>query len=319
VLFRPNRADPCSASSDPVGSGVVEKCLMQGLPEQQIGVFEATALYPVTFYSGGNPDLAPEEAQTWTAGFVITPAALAGVTFTVDYFQMEVTDTIGEISSDSICFDANNIENLFCENLVRDQTGNVAVQWDLTSNRGLLETRGVDTQIQYQTDLPDGFGFSGSGASLMMNLFWTHMMSWKSQENPATEIYQCAGLFGWPCMNVSNPENRMTTVFSYLAGPLEAQLTWRWIDGMDNAAPLASYKWGYPDPDLAIPDVPDRHYFDLGFAWTFVERYQLRFGVSNLFDTDPVMMADQGSSNNTDEKMYDLFGRSYYLRLSARF
>jgi outer membrane receptor protein involved in Fe transport len=88
---------------------------------------------------------------------------------------------------------------------------------------------------------------------------------------------------------------------------------------MDNAAPLASHIWGSPDPDLAVPDVPDRHYFDLGFAWTFMERHQLRFGVSNLFDTNPVMMADQVKSNNTDGNLYDVFGRSYYLRLSTRF
>jgi outer membrane receptor protein involved in Fe transport len=319
VLIYPNYPDPCSASSDPVGSGIVEKCLIQGLPEEQIGVFEATAFYPVDFYWGGNPDLAPEEAETWTAGFVIAPVSLSGLTFTVDYFQMEVTDTIGGINSDSICFAANNTEHVFCENLVRDQTGNVAEQWDLTSNRGLLETRGVDTQIQYQTDLPDWLAFSGSGARLTMNLFWTHMISWKNQENPVTEIYECVGLFGPPCENTSNPENRVTAVFSYLSGPLEAQLTWRWIDGMDNAAPLVSYIWGYPDPDLAIPDVPDRHYFDLGFAWAFMERYQLRFGVSNVFDTNPVMMAEQAKPNNTDEGLYDVFGRSYYLRLSTRF
>ena len=41
--------------------------------------------------------------------------------------------------------------------------------------------------------------------------------------------------------------------------------------------------------------------------------------MSNLLDTEPVMMADQGWNNNTDENLYDVFGRSYYLRLSAKF
>jgi outer membrane receptor protein involved in Fe transport len=318
-LYDDGANDPCSASNDPVGSGISEKCLIQGLPADQLGVFEATDFYSVDFYYGGNPDLEPEEAKTWTAGFVITPPALPSLTVTVDYFQMEVTDTIGLIWSDVICFDANNTGNVFCENLRRDATGNVAQQWDLTSNRGLLESEGVDAQVQYQTDLPDWMALPEGFARLNVSLFWTHMLSWKSQENPATEIYECSGLFGWPCMNVSNPENRVTTVFNYLSGPFEAQLTWRWIDGMDNAAPLASYIYGVPDPDLAVPTVSDRHYFDLGFAWSFVERYQLRIGVSNLFDKLPVMMADAAFTNNTDENVYDVFGRSYYLRLSARF
>jgi len=310
--------DPCSASADPVGNDVVEKCLLQGLPESQIGIFEATPWYSVDFYFGGNPDLVPEEGKTWTAGFVYQGSSSAW-TIAVDYFQMEVTDTIGDILADLICFDPNNTSDVFCENLVRDETGNVAEIWQLTSNRGLLETRGVDTQFQYQADLPGWLQLEGNAASLNVNLFWTHLFAWKSQENPVSEIYECVGLFGWPCLNVSNPENRVTTNFNYLSGPLEVQLTWRWIDAMDNAAPLASYIWGVPDPDLAVPSVPDRHYLDLGFAWTFNTRYQLRAGVSNLLDTKPVMMADQAWTNNTDENVYDVFGRSYYIRMSARF
>jgi outer membrane receptor protein involved in Fe transport len=89
--------------------------------------------------------------------------------------------------------------------------------------------------------------------------------------------------------------------------------------GIHAIARLASYIYGYPDPDLAVPTVSDRHYFDLGMAWSLMEHYQLRFGVSNLFDANPVMMADAAWGNNTDENVYDVFGRSYYLRLSARF
>jgi outer membrane receptor protein involved in Fe transport len=318
-LYTSSDDDPCSASADPVGNGVVEKCLIQGLSQDQIGVFEATPYYSVDFYWGGNPDLLPEEGKTWTAGFVISPAPLPGWTFTMDYFQMELTDTIGDIFADVICFDSNNTENVFCENLVRDATGNISEAWELTSNRGVLETTGVDTQIQYTTDLPDWMALTENYANLSVNLFWTHLFTWKSQENPATEILECTGLFGWPCMNFSNPENRVTTNFNYLSGPFEVYLSWRWIDGMDNAAPLGAAIFGWGEPDLAITDVPDRHYLDLGFAWTWRESYQLRFGISNLLETEPVMMADQAWSNNTDENLYDVFGRSYYLRLSAQF
>ena len=42
-----NFPDPCSASQDPAGNGIVDKCGLQGLPLNEIGVFEATPLYPV--------------------------------------------------------------------------------------------------------------------------------------------------------------------------------------------------------------------------------------------------------------------------------
>jgi len=317
-LFDGGYPDPCSASADPVGSGIVQKCLIQGLPEDQIGIFEGMDYYTVDFYSGGNPELAPEKARTWTAGLVINPPSLAQWMMAIDYFQMEVKDAIGPIWADLICFDPLNTENVFCENLVRDSTGNVAQVWELTSNRGLLETRGVDTQIQYRTGLPDWLALPDQDAKLNVNLYWTHLISWKDQENPVSEIRQCEGLFGWPCLNVSNPKNRVTAVFDYVSGRLDVELTWRWIEGMDNAAPLGAHIWGWPDPDLAITNVPDRHYFDLGLAYSFSDRYRLRFGASNLFDTTPVQMADQ-SANNTDVGLYDVFGRSYSLRLSAQF
>jgi hypothetical protein len=36
-------------------------------------------------------------------------------------------------------------------------------------------------------------------------------------------------------------------------------------------------------------------------------------------DTKPPQMADQSWSNNTDEGLYDVFGRSYRVTLSAQF
>lgn len=312
--------DPCSASADPVGNGNVEKCIIQGLPQDQIGIFEAIPYYPVDFFYGGNPDLMPEVGKTWTVGSVITPASLPNWQFTVDYFLLEVTDTIGWIDSDLICFDPSNTENVFCENLKRDASGNVAEISNLNNNRGLLETSGIDTQVQYGTDLPGWTAFQDYSASLMVNVYWTHVITLKDQENPVTEILECAGYFGWPCSVYSSfPANRVTTNFAYASGPLELYLSWRWIDGMKNAAPKQSAIYGYPDPDLAIPVVNDKHYLDLGSAYTFRDRYQLRFIVSNLLNTKPPQMADQIWSNNTDEGLYDVFGRSYRVALTAQF
>jgi outer membrane receptor protein involved in Fe transport len=223
VTFQPSE-DPCSASADPAGNGNVEKCLLQGLPADQLGVFEATVRYPVDYLSGGNPNLIPEVGETWTVGAVISPEFLSNWTFTIDYFALEVTDTIGSIDAALICFDPVNTGNLFCENLSRDASGNVAEITELTSNRGLLETTGIDTQIQYGADLPQFFAFGDHFADITVNIYWTHMLTHKEQENPVTEILDCAGYYGWPCWSndfgSSFPENRVTSNFHYASGPL---------------------------------------------------------------------------------------------------
>jgi outer membrane receptor protein involved in Fe transport len=319
VLYGGGAVDPCSASADPVANGNVEKCLIQGLSADQIGVFEYIPFYPVDFYWGGNPDLVPEEGRTWTFGAVLAPGSWSDWTITVDGFWLELNDSIGWIDSELICFDPLNTEHVFCDNLIRDASGNVYQQWDLTSNRGLLKTSGVDTQVQYITDLPDWLALAGHGASLDVSFYWTHVFKYEWQDNPATSIIDCAGLFGWPCDTRAYPENRTTTYFNYSAGPLDLRLGWRWIDGTRNAAPLRSYIWGFPDPDLAVPAVSDRHYFDLGAAYRFGEHYQLRLAVNNLLDTRPPMMADQAWDQNTDSSLYDVYGRSYRLSFLAEF
>jgi iron complex outermembrane receptor protein len=318
-----DRPDPCSASEDPVANGNAEKCVMQGLPEDQIGVFEGSERYPVDFIYGGNPELEPEEGQTLTVGAVIEPVAIPNWSFSVDYFEMEVTDTIGWAASMDVCFDPVNTENVMCDNIERDITGNVSQVVDLTTNLGMQETSGIDTRIDFQAALPDFLALGNAGADLGMNIYWTHLLSHEVQDNPATEVRECAGFYGWPCDRavgfVTYPKNRVTSNFHYASGAFAAHLSWRWIEGMDNAAPKGSYIWGIPDPDLAIPYVDDEHYLDLGVSYLFGEVLTARIGVNNLLDNAPPMMADAVWSNNTDTGMYDIFGRSYYLTLLAEF
>lgn len=317
------RPDPCSASEDPVANGNAEKCVMQGLPEDQIGVFEASERYPVAFIYGGNPNLEPEEGRTLTVGAVIEPAAIPNWSFSIDYFEMEISDTIGWASSVDVCFDPINTGYVMCDNVERDVTGNVSQVIDLTTNLGTQATSGVDTRIDFHAALPDAFAFGNAGADLVVNIYWTHLLSHEVQDNPVTEIYECAGFFGWPCLRTgafgTYPSNRVTSRFHYASGAFAAHLSWRWIEGMDNAAPKGSHIYGTPDPDLAIPSIDAEHYLDLGMSYRFGETITARFGVNNLLDNDPPMLGDWFMSNNTDTGMYDIFGRSYYLTLLAEF
>ncbi|HKX56259.1 MAG TPA: TonB-dependent receptor, partial [Xanthomonadales bacterium] len=95
--------DPCSASQNPVASGISDKCLAQGLSTAQLGVFEAEPFYPVDYLLGGNPELAPEESDTYTFGLVLTPVSVPDLTIAIDYFDLEVIGTIGDINAYEIC------------------------------------------------------------------------------------------------------------------------------------------------------------------------------------------------------------------------
>jgi outer membrane receptor protein involved in Fe transport len=323
VVVTTNFFDPCSASSDPAANGHADKCVVQGLPANQVGVFEATPFYPVDFTLGGNPNLTPESSDTTTVGFVITPASLPNLTIAVDYYDLEVTDTIGPIDAMLICFDLLNASAVFCDNIQRDGTGNITAIFQPTSNRGLLHTDGIDLQVQYESELPASWSLGDHSANLRLNAAWTHMFSNEAQENVVTDTYDCAGYFSFPCQELlpganfgtSFPENRAISNLTYSAGPLDVNLTWRWIDGMRNSAVWAAPALFNFEPNLAVPEVGSYTYYDLGLGYRVTDDFELRFGVNNLFDKQPPNLSSNAGDHNTDPRLYDVYGRSYFLNL----
>jgi iron complex outermembrane receptor protein len=315
-----NESDPCSASANPVANGNVDKCLAQGLSQAQIGVFEATPFYPTDFISGGNPELVPESSDTFTMGMVITPTSVQDLTIAIDYYDLEVTDTIGSLDPALVCFDAKNAAGLFCDRIQRDSTGNIHRMENLFQNRGLLATDGIDLQAQYGFDLPDALDLFDQGAQLYMDAIWTHVFSLEEQANVVTDIFDCNGFFGRPCTSEINPENRMTLNFDYGSGPFTARLTWRWIDGSVNAITKIAGQFGVPAaPKVPIPEIGSINYFDLGFSYLLGRSLSMRFGINNLADEEPPFMADSAFANNTSTSNYDIFGRSYYVGASYQF
>lgn len=317
------RDDPCSAVSDPVAAGNVEKCVATGLPLDQIGVFDASQ-FPASFYWGGNPDLEPEEADTMTLGVVIAPEGIQGLQVAIDYFDLRVEKGIGDLGAADACFDSANVNNLFCDRIRRDPvTFNVSEVWENKINRGEMRTKGLDTQLTYSMDLPDALAITKYGADLNVSLVWTHLDEFSTQSTPFGTSLDCAGYYGWPCTSehdgMTFPKDRVTTRLSYSSGDLNTYLGWRWIDKTDNGAPLRSGDFGWPDPDLAVPYVDAKNYLDLGVAYRFSERITARLTIANITDTDAPMMADAVWDKNTDTRMYDIFGRSYTLSLALSY
>lgn len=316
--------DPCSASARPVENGNRERCIQQGIPADQVGVFEATPFFPADFISGGNPALVPENADTFTAGVVLTLPSTPDWQLAVDYFDLEVKDTIGPIDATGICFDPQNTANLFCDNIRRDaQSYNVVEVFEPISNRGQSRVEGIDTQLSWTGTLPGWAAVSDGEADLQINLMWTYLISKVIQENPASTAIECAGYFGFPCGGEFGgetfPKNRATTNFLYSSGAFNANLTWRWISGTDNGLTIAADLFGIPDPELAIPSIGSTSYFDLGLGYDFTDNIRGVLNVVNLLDENPPFVADQSFSNNADTTLYDIFGRSYQAAVYLRF
>ncbi|MBH1642747.1 TonB-dependent receptor [Stenotrophomonas maltophilia] len=119
--------DPCSNwSTLPADSVIRANCQAAGVPTnfRQLG----NTILPTT---GGNPDLKPEDARTFTAGFVWTPGFAPGLTLTADYYRIRIENAIRSIEGSvklRACHTTPNLAHPFCSpaNFTRDSvTGEV--------------------------------------------------------------------------------------------------------------------------------------------------------------------------------------------------
>lgn len=116
---------------------------------------------------GGNADLNPEDARTWTAGVVLQPRFVPGLDISLDWYDIRIEDAINTASlteTAEFCVDSDTIENIFCDKLVRSEvTGYIDDYFLRPENTAFFETAGADFTIRYQTALAPDFGLAVRG------------------------------------------------------------------------------------------------------------------------------------------------------------
>lgn len=130
----------------------------------------------VTTIAQGNPDLKPEKATTWTAGFVWTPQSFDGGQIAVDFYHIYIGDALVTITptqpADEAACDASGGSSPICGLFVRpypfsDTSANnfptLALSEEL--NTAFLETYGVDGEFDYRHEIA-GHNFT---AQLLVN------------------------------------------------------------------------------------------------------------------------------------------------------
>jgi outer membrane receptor protein involved in Fe transport len=311
-LFNLNQ-DPCGANP----TATLAQCLLTGLTPAQYGsplLTNAAGQY--NYIQGGNPQLSPERANSYTLGVVLQP--IAKLNATIDYFNIKVKDVIGRVSAPLIlqqCLSSGQ----FCGQIHRDPT--TGALWfgagQVTStnlNLGSLKTDGVDVVVTYNWDLDKwgGIGFNFTG---------TYLASLEVEPIPGLGKYDCKGLYGTTC-GTPNPKWRSNltatwnTPWSWLAGA-----RWRYFDKVDidtsSSNPLLQ---GAPaDKDLHLGT---RNWFDIFAQWDINKNFSVRAGVNNLFDRDPPITS-QGNlpffNGNTYPNVYDSLGRNIFVNANAKF
>ncbi|MGE3839738.1 MAG: TonB-dependent receptor plug domain-containing protein [Hyphomonadaceae bacterium] len=319
--------DPCDASARPAAEGPVPASCIGTNPWQVTLAQSASGISnPAGQYNelqGGNPDLTPEEADTYTIGFVATPSFLPGLNLSVDWFEIRVENTVSVIAPGNtvdLCFEQDITE--LCQLIERNPangrlwTGDGRVQ-ATNVNIGYLLTSGIDINANYSIDLAD-LGMSDNAGSVAFSLVGTWLEKLKTNNGDGLGFFDCVGGYGSVC-GTPNPEWRHRFRVSWeTPWDLELAGTWRHygevVQVNGNGVPVT----GRLDSTFEAED-----YFDFSAAWQVRENATVRFGVNNILDNDPPV-ANQNiigttGTSNTYPQTYDSLGRWIFAGVTVDF
>ncbi len=330
--------DPCQGTVAQVtarGANFPALCAAQ-TTAGQFGNIPAPAAGQINQTTGGNPLLQPEIADSFTAGVVLQPQFIPGLTLTADYFDIDIRDAISAPAVADVinaCYSPTNTNpNLpACLNIRRNpltgglsgpQTNTPGV-FRGTTNQGTIETNGIDFGLTYKRDL----GF----ANLTLNGVATYTFDNLFQATPIAINRECVSYYSTSCGN-PQPKLQWNLRSTFNFGGTDVSVLWRHLDGVEvePVAPATQVFGGVPTTGgpatvfAAYKTIPAYNYFDLSLRQSIGENLQFTFAVLNLLDKGaPVVGNTIGgtgpNSGNTFPSVYDALGRRFTAAVRLKF
>lgn len=316
ATFRP--ADPCDVVNQSATANRKANCIAAATA---LGIANPTAFIesyvdPLTARfggtSGGNPDLSEETAKTWTAGFVLQPRFIPGLSISADYYSIRIDDAIAAVTAQDIvntCYDNQTFPSQFCDLFERigpATTGATsATQPTLFGfrtlrqtqlNFGRIETSGVDFTVNYSlglgADTRLDFGISGNWTEKLDRFFDPVN---RELVNPALR-------------ELSVPEWSGVGNVALTRGPLQLNYNLQYIESTAVASVIQieriEREFG------AAGFAPDYWIHNLGFNLDVTDEFEVYGGVSNVTNEVPYISSSAYPVSG--------IGRSYFLGIKAR-
>ena len=265
--------------------------------------------------NGGNPNLTPEIADTWTVGGVYTPGFLPGFSLSVDAYKIDIRDAIVALGAQAvidICYGFNRPVNpAACDSIIQAPGAtNLVNATILTSgvNAQNVSVAGIDYEVSYRTSL-DRISASLPGA---VDLRLLVSQRTRDETNLPGDVQPpTLGTFG-------SLKWRGLLTASYAVGPSRTTITTRYLGpGRITNQPVTA-RLGIPDEFNKLDEVfyvELAQNVDVNLGGAKVTLYGV---VENLFDQEPQVIPSSGTSFGTSAP-YDLIGRSYRAGFRFRF
>jgi iron complex outermembrane recepter protein len=240
-----------------------------------------------------NPGLTAEIGKTITAGLVYRPGFAPGLSFALDYYSIKIRDAITTVQGFQAviqqgCY--NQSISLYCDLIIRNASGAVT-EWRVKPvNLSVVETSGVDFEVNYNGKL------GGQPISLRgLAAYQPHIR----YIQPGVATLDQGGVAFGPTGLTASPSWRLTGILSYQAtDTFKVDFMYRWrnrlklsglatdvfVSGQGTIAPYgqAALNLSWKPPFFA-----------------FLKESELFFNVQNLFNSKPPIGNQTNSGNAT--------------------
>ncbi len=271
----------------------------------------------------GNLNLRPEKADSWNIGAVLSPRYLRGFTFSADYWRVKVKGAIDSLSADDIvnrCF-----EGLadFCAAITPDPANPARVLIARQPvNFSSILMRGLDFEAAYRKRLWNGnFSLRGLATRYIENTVATGV--------PGFTPLNSVGTLGigtgtqsitpkWIYRVSAAYDTEDYTLTAVARGVGDGRYDATGIECQTGSCPVSTNQF----PTYEDNSIGGATYIDANVTFKFDafggKNGELFFNVTNLLDSDPILLPETGLAANSTYS--DLLGRSYRvgLRLKLR-
>jgi len=327
-------ADPCAGPGQATPNRFAgltaaqqQNCRDAGVPaggaEQASGQIRATV--------GGNPNLSPETSESTTVGFVYSPAFLEGFDVSLDWWKIEIENSITTLGAQTIA-DACILggASTQCGLISRlAGTGAITGLLDVNTNGASDEIEGYDLTANYRFNT-DGLGAFRVSMDTTYLADYINITESGIPGNPL--VFDLVGNYYGRRAYTSRLKSNLSLAWDY--GDFGATWTMRYVSRMQEDCSLAvdpanqcSDPNGLPfnvnglasDGLEVVPtnSLGGTTYNDLQLRWAAPWNGSVTAGVRNILDKDPPISISTFA--NSFDPSFDIPGRFFYVGYKQKF
>lgn len=287
--------DPCADFSQ-LDSVAIERCIEQGVPSD--GSFTQNG-QETPVVGGGNSDLGPELADTFSIGLTYTPEWLPGLTVSLDYFNVKIDDGIHALGPNNIldqCLITG--QEQFCDKIERNEEGAITQVNAQLQNIATETAKGFDLDAQYT--------HPGLGGGFDHRLLLSYIGERDLVAFIGADPFVGAGQYDMDTYGAI-PRWRGQYSLSWTHGQWQLGYQAQWIGSLEETGGEL-----YPG---TVNKIPGQIYQDLFVGYSFNHSAAVMAGVDNITNKTPPFFANADEAN-TDVSTYRLFGTTFWLRMN---